>query len=225
MFVFPWSSAEIYSYGLRPRCVKLISLFSKEDLTKFVTQTLRLVFARIIHRNHIGSYFLRTLNRWKHAWSQNKLAILRDQLLTVGRRRELDIKPPGIGARCLVAQRQVIRIGEIFIEGNVGNRSFVLFDEFDVGDADLRFAFNDRWRYWREGFDQQRLLLGQRSHVFAPFGPHELLQVPKKFRRGRVSGRIRNADFSLPFGIQEILETLRHFSGLDQLGVIENTDG
>src|SRR4030095_871075 len=90
-------------------------LFGEEDLAEFVAQAFRLVFARIIHRNHIRRYFLGALNGRKHTWSENKLAVLRNHSLAFSRHRELDIKPAGVGTRCFGAQSQMVGIGEIFI--------------------------------------------------------------------------------------------------------------
>ena len=94
-------------------------LFGEEDLAEFVAQAFRLVFARIIHRNHVGSYFFSALNGWKHTWSENKLAVLRNHSLAFGRHRKLNIEPASVGTRRFGAESEMIGIREIFIEGNV----------------------------------------------------------------------------------------------------------
>ena len=81
---------------------------------------------------------------------------------------------PAFERAALAPKRQVIRVGKIFIKRDIRNRTFVLLDEFYVGDADLRFSFYDRRSYRRQGFQQKRLLLRQPFHIFAPFGPDQL---------------------------------------------------
>ena len=176
-------------------------LFTEEDLAEFIAKTLRLFFGRVIHWHHVGRDLLRPLNRWINAGKKDELAVLCDHFLPICGNRVFYVKSPGIWTRSLDAQCEMVRIGEIFVERNIRDGAFVLLYEFDVGDPDLRLAFDYGGRYRRQGFDEQRLLFGQTPHILAPFPSHEFFQVPEKLGGRRVPGGIGNADLALPFRV------------------------
>ena len=94
----------------------------------------------------------------------------------------------------------------MFIKKNVTERSFILFQIFDVTEADLCLAFDQRIGNRGKRFDKMGFLLCERLDEIEPLVASKFLQIPKKLGGlGMLSG-VRNTYFAFPLGIDQIVK-------------------
>src|SRR5262245_44783291 len=113
----------------------------------------------------------------------------------------------------------------MFIKKNIAQRSFILFQVFDVAETNLRLASDQRIGNRRKRFNNVGFLLCERLDEIEPLVAAKLLQIPEKLRGlGMLSG-VRNAYFAFPLGIEKIVKRTWAVGSFNSIRVVENAYG
>src|SRR6266850_794640 len=113
----------------------------------------------------------------------------------------------------------------MLIKKNVAQRAFVLFEVFDVAEADLCLASDQRIGNRRKRFDKVGLLFGERLDEIKPLVASKLLQIPEELGGLSMLSGVRNTYFALPLGIDQVVKTTGAVCGFNGVRVVENAYG
>src|SRR5437016_3497689 len=113
----------------------------------------------------------------------------------------------------------------MLIKKNVAQRAFVLFEVFDVAEADLCLASDQSIGNRRKRFDKVGLLFSEGLDEIKPLVASKLLQIPEELGGLSMLCRIWNADLAFPPGIDQIIKTSGPVRGFNGVRVVENAYG
>src|SRR5262245_52126505 len=109
----------------------------------------------------------------------------------------------------------------MFIKKNIAQRSFILFQVFDVAETNLRLASDQRIGNRRKRFNKVGILLCERIDEIEPLVAAKLLQIPEKLRGLGMFSCVRNSYFAFPLWIEKIVKRTLAFGGFNSIRVIE----